>query len=478
MGPRCIYALFGLLLLASTAWAGPRPDRTTAINAVIGDASWTAGSAVEADEQLRIRTHLRFVLGRLRSRDVSALDADQLRNRGESLRTLEHYIARGEFPRRTGDEYVGRRPRFIDDRGVHCAVGQLIADSGREDLARAIDRDFEYAYVEDMRSPALAAWARTQGFTLEELATIQPSYSALPTPEGTKRKLLAGKDAITIESARQAPPLATIALHVKGDDRGDATSTTATKGAFAACFAEHASRVENGGGAYMGSPAPYAFDVTLELTPPQTLFERAVEQLEQPWGCTPRPGAIPREFTIDARTSTEGLVVDVSTEPSNPEVDACLKEGVTGRLRGFGAGAWELHAKRTRKARSHMFDEQLRIYLEGYGQQHAHECYPDQNAPKTLEITGSAKPDDAEVTLRLVGGDAAFRTCVRNKIQASLRDSFTVYRKLPDGKGERYFRIDASMKAKVKVQVKSPARVEAEQKALEEEMRRRRRPDL
>jgi hypothetical protein len=32
---------------------------------------------------------------------------------------------------------------------VHCAVGYLIADSGASELARAIDVEYEYAYVHE-----------------------------------------------------------------------------------------------------------------------------------------------------------------------------------------------------------------------------------------------------------------------------------------------------------------------------------------
>src|SRR5688500_767163 len=151
-----------LLLAAAPATADP-------INAVIGDVSWTHGDPDRAGEATRIATHLRYVANRLRMRDGGAL-------RATLLDALDEYIARGEFPRRTDDPYAGRRPRFIDDRGVHCAVGYLIARSGHAELARSIDAEHEYAHVAEIDSPALHAWASAHGFTLAELAMIQPGY--------------------------------------------------------------------------------------------------------------------------------------------------------------------------------------------------------------------------------------------------------------------------------------------------------------
>src|SRR4051812_44805745 len=82
-----------------------------------------------ADEQARIRGHLTAVHDLLVLRETSTLTTAQRTRRAAALADLARYAARGEFPRRTGDRYIGIRPRFIDDRGVHCAVGRLIADS-------------------------------------------------------------------------------------------------------------------------------------------------------------------------------------------------------------------------------------------------------------------------------------------------------------------------------------------------------------
>lgn len=90
-----------------------------------------------ADE--RIEAHLTSALDHVRTGDISTLPVETRARRAAAITSLERYIARGEFPVRTDDAFAGRRPRFIDARGVHCAVGQLIADSGHPELARAIN---------------------------------------------------------------------------------------------------------------------------------------------------------------------------------------------------------------------------------------------------------------------------------------------------------------------------------------------------
>ena len=118
-----------LVVLVRVAAADP-------MNAVIGD----RGVPVDTtDETSRIRSHLSFVLHALREAHVDLGEARRAR-RAAALGELERYIARGVFPRRMNDAYGERRPRFIDDRGVHCAVADLVAASGAAELARTIKR--------------------------------------------------------------------------------------------------------------------------------------------------------------------------------------------------------------------------------------------------------------------------------------------------------------------------------------------------
>lgn len=175
-----LLSLDTLPLTFSTASVTAKENR---INAIVGDASWVAlhkSPPDSANEVSRIRTHLNFVIDRLRAAKTDHLTLEQGRCRERALGHLAQYAAAGVFPRRAPDDgFASRRPRFIDDRGVHCAVGELIRRSGDPELARAIDERWEFAFVQEIDSPELARWAESHGFDLHELAMIQPMY--MPT---------------------------------------------------------------------------------------------------------------------------------------------------------------------------------------------------------------------------------------------------------------------------------------------------------
>jgi hypothetical protein len=170
--PAILVALLACAAIATVARA------STPINAVIGDRSWIArygcAPTTGADEDLRIRVHLEYVLERLRAAPVEHLSDDARRARARCLDALEEYVGAGIFPRNRA--YRGRRPCFIDDEGRLCAVGYLVATSAGLELARAIDARHQYDYIADMQLVELWAWADASGFTTEELAMIQPSY--------------------------------------------------------------------------------------------------------------------------------------------------------------------------------------------------------------------------------------------------------------------------------------------------------------
>ena len=240
----------------------------------------------------RVRAHLTRVLAELRTADTTALAA-QRSARDAALGTLEAYTRRGVFPRRTGDAYGAIHPRFIDDRGVHCAVGELIAASGHEALARAINRDYEYAYVRDMHSPALVAWAREHGFTVDELARIQPGYSSPPTEHAVRHMIDTSSNDFTLACAADHEPLRAVTIDVKANERGALTFSTPTPGPFAACFVQQARERVQFGGAWRGQPEAFAIHVALQLTTPQALLDERVARIGELDRCQPRPGPVP-----------------------------------------------------------------------------------------------------------------------------------------------------------------------------------------
>jgi len=128
-----------------------------------------------AEDVSRITAHLLRVESLLRARDTAGLTSRQIAARLRHLDRLRSYAARQEYPR--NDDFPGERvPYFVDDRGVHCAVAFLVAASGRTDLVGEVVAHLNNARVMNMRSPELAAWAAEEGFTVEELALIQPDY--------------------------------------------------------------------------------------------------------------------------------------------------------------------------------------------------------------------------------------------------------------------------------------------------------------
>lgn len=149
------------------------------INAIVGDTSWFekhgAWPSDEADEQARIRTHLEYVYQRLLRETPKNLSAAQVEKRQHLLGKLANYIQSASFPRYYQHPYK-RRPVFIDDRGTLCAVGHLIAeDAGRAEAER-INGLFRLEFLLDMEDEGLVAWQEQSGFSLKELAMIQPTY--------------------------------------------------------------------------------------------------------------------------------------------------------------------------------------------------------------------------------------------------------------------------------------------------------------
>src|SRR6188768_1665910 len=135
--------------------------------------------AVRAD-RLRIQQRLAQVELRLRSAPSDALTPSARLARARSLDELHRYWQVGVFPRNSQHPNQ-RRPYFIDDEGRPCAVGALIQRSGFTELARRIDQTFHNDYVPDMNDAELLAWAGAHGFSVAELALIQPEYCACGT---------------------------------------------------------------------------------------------------------------------------------------------------------------------------------------------------------------------------------------------------------------------------------------------------------
>lgn len=157
----------------------PSPDKRS-INAVIGDESYLKIYGVKPTERVpedvRIKTHLQYVERILRSRSVEHLSKEQTRNRFNHLDELREYYQAGRFPHNDGHP-DSRRPTFISEDGNICAVGYLIEQTLGRDLVEKINQQFKYSYIQDIDHPVFNDWVKSSGFTIRELAMIQPQYS-------------------------------------------------------------------------------------------------------------------------------------------------------------------------------------------------------------------------------------------------------------------------------------------------------------
>ncbi len=133
-----------------------------------------------------ITTHLMLVEQTLRMRPLEHLTSKQKENRLKLLGDLNTYWRNASYP--INDYLTYKNPVFIDRNGTHCAVGYLMQQSGAEWLARAIDADNKFVFVKNIETKGVAEWTVENGFTIDELAWIQPGY----TPQFTVGDMAGG----------------------------------------------------------------------------------------------------------------------------------------------------------------------------------------------------------------------------------------------------------------------------------------------
>ncbi|MEP6865965.1 MAG: hypothetical protein ABJE66_35425 [Deltaproteobacteria bacterium] len=192
-----------------------RPIAT--INPELGDESFIAafGRMPTAHDAipLRVATHVGYVARQLRDRDVSHP------RRTELLDALDAYVAAGRFPASETDH--GLLPTFLDPTGVRCAVAHLVESTAGTATMTALDRDHHNDYIADLTGDSrFVAWAGESGFTLEELAWIQPSYPPPPPPDIQYVLAVTGQVAVAHETpdatargtTTSAEPLNSVAL--------------------------------------------------------------------------------------------------------------------------------------------------------------------------------------------------------------------------------------------------------------------------
>ncbi len=128
-----------------------------------------------------ISLHLSLVETALRNCDLTGFSPEQRSRRLHHLDVLHRYWRAGQFP--INHYHATRQPYFQDNLGTLCAVGYLMWHDGQQPLVQRIRHENNYGYLRNLAEqyPAIGTWAVANGFTVSELAWIQPNY--IPTPD-------------------------------------------------------------------------------------------------------------------------------------------------------------------------------------------------------------------------------------------------------------------------------------------------------
>lgn len=173
-----MHHLFITFILGGIILVSCRVQEPVVINKVIGNAGidfyYGANAANKISETEKIIAHLKYTHLLLLRTTLHIKDAAVRAKRLALLGHLNTYIKRGVFP--VNSAYNERKPCFIDEYGSYCAVGYLIQQTVGSELPEKINSLFQYEYLAAMQLQELNEWVAQSGFTLEELATIQPTY--------------------------------------------------------------------------------------------------------------------------------------------------------------------------------------------------------------------------------------------------------------------------------------------------------------
>lgn len=130
-----------------------------------------------------IQLHLRLVTVHLTQRTAYLqIDDDAKSNRLKALAHLTDYYERKVFP--INNKQHETVPVFLDDIGTHCAVGFLLHVTGHDDIVTTIAAENNLGYIAELnlQYEALGLWSDVNGFSVEELAWIQPGYQYFCNP--------------------------------------------------------------------------------------------------------------------------------------------------------------------------------------------------------------------------------------------------------------------------------------------------------
>jgi len=169
-----------LCWIAVPLFATANPSEETYLKLVSVNKNWKGLSKEithtqnPTSEVALIQLHLLNVIGYLEAQPLSQLDSIQLQNRLTNIAILKSYCLAGHYPINNITSY--RTPIFINSKGVHCAVGYILKENGLGNVANDIAKNQLLAYVDEIEHIQLNTWQKTCGFSMFELALIQPTY--------------------------------------------------------------------------------------------------------------------------------------------------------------------------------------------------------------------------------------------------------------------------------------------------------------
>jgi hypothetical protein len=116
-----------------------------------------------------------------KSPKVADIYRQLFQERMKNIERLRHYHERGVFPQNY--DIPEQVPIFVDVHGTHCAMAQLVKESGAEDIVRQVVKLDNNIRVKDVKAGPFFEWMHWSGLTQEECARVQPSYRPRPDPK-------------------------------------------------------------------------------------------------------------------------------------------------------------------------------------------------------------------------------------------------------------------------------------------------------
>jgi hypothetical protein len=167
-----------------------------------------------------VRRHLDSVLVELRSNQVPGASDARVVRRARLIEELADYRNRGVYPHNYDfrEQFV---PYFRDRKtGALCAVGDLLAFTGRQDIVdRVVRLDDNVRVAQLAGDTAFRTWLDENGLTLAEAARIQVVYAYSPTPAQMAGTVAVGLGASVGMLASLSTTLANATLNRDGNSK-------------------------------------------------------------------------------------------------------------------------------------------------------------------------------------------------------------------------------------------------------------------